>query len=107
MKNFLILSALIVFNQLYAQIPQGYYNGAAALSGIPLKAALHGIIDNHLKLPYTASTTDVWDILKETDKDPNNPSNVILFYTGWSVNAAQEWNNSMYGPNPMEILAQQ
>ena len=35
----------------------------------------------------------MWDILKETDRDPNNSDNVILIYTGWSVNAAQEYNS--------------
>jgi len=32
-------------------------------------------------------------ILIVTDRDPNNPNNVILLYTGWSVNAAQEYNS--------------
>jgi endonuclease I len=71
---------------------------------------LHNIIDNHTTYPYTASTNDVWDILKESDRDPSNPENVILIYTGWSVNAAQEYNDgagwslSMFGQNHMVIL---
>jgi len=52
---------------------------------------LHNIIKGHTTFPYTAGTTDVWDILKVSDRDPSNPANVILFYTGWSVNAAQEY----------------
>lgn len=70
-----------------------YYKAAFNLSGEELKAALHNIIDNHIEYPYTASSTDVWDLLKETDKDPNNPDNVILIYSGRSVNAAQEYNS--------------
>jgi endonuclease I len=76
-----------------AQVPEGYYNQAHNLSGEELKSALHEIIKGHKSFPYTSSNTDVWDILKETDKDTVNPENVILFYSGWSVNAAQEYNN--------------
>lgn len=77
---------------LFAQVPSGYYNAASGLTGTQLKAALHNIIDDHSEYPYSSSNTDVWDILKESDKDPNNPNNVILFYTGWSVDADQEYN---------------
>ncbi len=76
----------------FGQIPQGYYSSANGLSGEALKAALNDIIDNHTVFPYTSGSTDVWDILKETDKDPNNPNNVILLYTGWSVNGSAEYN---------------
>ncbi|RYM35735.1 ribonuclease [Brumimicrobium glaciale] len=76
----------------YAQIPKGYYNSAEGLKGTNLKAALNDIIDGHVKFPYTSSNTDVWDILKETDKDTIDPSKVILLYTGWTVDAAQEYN---------------
>ena len=77
----------------YAQIPEGYYNGTENLSGEALKTALYNIIKGHTEFPYTDSGTDVWDILKETDKDTVNPDNVILLYTGWTANAALEYNN--------------
>ena len=77
----------------YGQIPNGYYNGMDTLVGNPLKVALHNIINEHYEFPYTSSATDVWDMLKQTDKDPNDSNKVILFYTGWSVDAAQEWNS--------------
>ena len=95
MKN-IYLSLLLFFFLTaitFAQIPAGYYDPAAGLTGDELKAALHNIIKNHTSYPYTDATTDVWDILKESDRDPNNSENVILIYTGWSVNAAQEYNN--------------
>ena len=75
-----------------SQVPNGYYNSANGLTGIDLKSALNTIIKNHIEYPYTSSSTDVWDILKETDKDPNNPNNVILLYSGWSKNGNQEFN---------------
>lgn len=92
-KLTLLFTLFICVNQLIAQIPAGYYDTANGLTGDVLKSALHNIIDDHTTYPYTSSSTDVWDILKESDKDPNNSNNVILFYTGWSVNAAQEYNS--------------
>ncbi|MDB4584414.1 endonuclease [Draconibacterium sp.] len=76
-----------------AQIPDGYYNSVIGKSGESLRFALHKIIKDHIEFPYTNKNTDTWDILKETDRDTINQDNVILFYSGWSVNAAQEYNN--------------
>lgn len=68
-----------------ANIPAGYYDSISGLTGEELKAALNDIITNHTEYPYTSSSeTDVWDILREADEDPNNPDNVILFYSGFS-----------------------
>lgn len=80
----------VVFS--FGQIPAGYYDSANELEGDALKDALNNIIDNHIEFPYSSSGTDVWDILKVTDRDPNNPNNVILLYTGWSVNGPAEYN---------------
>lgn len=71
----------------------GYYKNAFGLSGQTLKDSLHSIISGHTEFPYTSPSTDVWDILKVTDRDPNNPDNVILLYSGASVDAAQEYNS--------------
>ena len=79
---------------LSAQIPTGYYDSALGLADGDLKYALNQIIDNHTEFSYTSSSIDVWDILKETDRDPNNSDNVILIYSGISINAAQEYNNA-------------
>lgn len=76
-----------------AQIPNGYYSGTGGLKGNSLKSQLHQIIDGHTEFPYTSSNTDTWDILKQTDEDSTNVSNVILIYSANSVNAAQEYNS--------------
>ena len=86
-----LVCATIVATNVLCQIPAGYYNSAEGQSGSELKNALHLIIDDHTEFSYTSSSTDVWDMLKETDKDPENPNNVILLYSGVSVNAAQEY----------------
>lgn len=59
---------------------EDYYETAEGLQGEALKAELHEIIDDHRQLTYS----QVWDALKVTDEDPNNPNNVILLYTGES-----------------------
>ncbi len=70
-----------------------YYQSALGLGDDSLKAELHNIIDGHTTYPYSSSSTDVWDMLKETDKDTNNADNVILLYSGRSVDGDQEYNN--------------
>ncbi len=84
---------LFLFPVLLSAQPVGYYQPAFDLAGPALHQALHDIIDQHATYPYTSSQTDVWDILKVTDRDPNNPSQVLLLYCGESVDADQEWNN--------------
>ncbi len=94
--RFFIIISLFLFQvniNLISQIPDGYYDGTESLGGEDLKTALYNIIKGHTEFPYTSTSTDVWDILKETDQDTINSENVILLYSGWSVNAAQEYNN--------------
>ncbi|MEK3993970.1 endonuclease [Psychrobacillus sp. FSL K6-2365] len=55
-----------------------YYKDAIGKEGQVLKTALHEIIDDHTELSYD----QVWVALRETDEDPNNTNNVILFYSG-------------------------
>jgi len=85
---------LLIFPILsFAQIPVDYYLTAENYADDALKYELNQIIDNHIEFTYSSTSTDVWDILKETDKDPSNPNNVILIYSGISVDAAQEYNS--------------
>lgn len=94
MKATYTLIFLCFIVQGFAQIPTGYYDSAKGLTGDDLKSALHNTIKGHTEYPYTSSSTDTWDILKETDRDTSNADNVILFYSGWSINAALEYNNA-------------
>ena len=52
---------------IFAQIPNGYYDDAAGLSGAPLKSALFGIIDNHDVQSYGS----IWIHFESTDPKPN------------------------------------
>ena len=89
-KILIIISLLILTTIVYSQIPEGYYDGTEGLTGDDLKSALNNIIDNHTELSYTG----VWNALRDTDEDPENADNVILFYTGWSVSNSgyPTWN---------------
>lgn len=51
-----------------AQPPAGYYDSAEGLSGQPLRAALHNIIDNHSPITYAA----IWNAFTSTDATPGN-----------------------------------
>ncbi|MDJ0839892.1 MAG: endonuclease [Acidobacteriota bacterium] len=95
---------------LFAQIPAGYYDSATGLTGNALADALHEIIDDHLRFPYTASTTDTWDIVEAKDEDPNNSNNIISIYkneskaksdhaqgSGW--NREHSWPKSLGFPD--------
>lgn len=92
MRRILGILLLLGTSVSMAQIPSGYYDAAQGKSGADLKAALHNIIKGHTEYPYSSSSTDTWDILKETDVDPNNASNVIGLYSAFSMNAAAEYD---------------
>ncbi|WP_196887455.1 endonuclease [Aureivirga sp. CE67] len=77
----------------FSQAPTDYYFSAHGKTGEDLKTSLYHIIKDHTEFSYTSSSTDTWDILKEADKDPENEDNVILIYSGRSVDAAQEYNS--------------
>ncbi|MEQ8473795.1 MAG: endonuclease [Marinoscillum sp.] len=71
----------------HAQAPAGYYSSASGLSGNALKTELNDIIDGHTEYSYG----DLWDLLKVTDRDPNNSNNVIGIYSRFSMDAAAEY----------------
>ncbi|MCZ2257582.1 endonuclease [Sporosarcina sp. G11-34] len=66
-----------------------YYKEAMGKSGPALKAALHEIIDGHKELSYS----EAWEALRETDEDPKNVNNVILFYSGESRSKTRNGGN--------------
>lgn len=68
-----------------------YYRGAEGLSGQELKNLLNNKIKGHYTYGYSSTT----DLLKKTDEDPNNPLNVILFYTGRSE-PKSSYNNQIW-----------
>jgi len=63
--------------------PAGYYNATSGKTGNELKEALHQLISDHVDYSYNQSKF----IINYSDADPENPSNVILFYTQRSQSA--------------------
>jgi endonuclease I len=80
MKNY-TLSILICFSYLVTAQSNNYYETCNGLEGEELKEELHNIIKDHTSFSYTTTKS----ILRESDEDPNNPSNIILLYTGNSI----------------------
>ncbi|WNH08447.1 endonuclease [Thalassobellus suaedae] len=82
MKNLFIytltfLCAISSFGQI-----QSYYNGLDLTNtGEDLFLELSTRLKStHISIPYTSTATDTWDVLKQAEEDPNNPSNVLLIY---------------------------
>ncbi|MDE0960391.1 MAG: endonuclease [Planctomycetota bacterium] len=95
---------LLSTGPLQADPPPGYYNPANGLAGEALRQALHSIIDDHQRFPYTSSATDTWDIVGAADEDPANLANVINFYRNTSVpwsaqNTSNGWNREHTWPS--------
>ena len=61
--------------------PNDYYETCNGLEGEELKEQLHNIIKDHTSFSYTTTKS----ILREADEDPTNPGNIILVYTGNSI----------------------
>jgi len=85
MKQFYILFLFISsigFSQ-QAYYSNGVNNVDFNLTGLALKDALTIKISNNTTfLPYTSGAFDTWDALMQTDVNPTNSSEVLLFY-GW------------------------
>ena len=68
-------------NDYYSTITPG-------LTGTALRAAIHNLIKNQTKYPYTDNSSpnaiDVWKMVKAGDEDPNNSNNVKCIYSGIS-----------------------
>ena len=55
--KYIIIISIFLFSSLYADIPEGYYDGTVGLTGEDLKTALHDIIDNNTNTNYNATST--------------------------------------------------
>lgn len=85
-----------------------YYAQVNTSSPAQLRCSLHETIDNHTAFPYTASTTDTWDILNLADEDPVNTGAILDIYrnatytkiTGGqgAYNREHTWPNSLGFP---------
>jgi endonuclease I len=117
---FLYLFPLVI----RAQIPQGYYDPAAGLTGIQLQQALHDIIDDHVTVDYsnlytyfamTDMKTDstVWDMYSD---NPGGSPPYIYYYVpgdqcgnyaaeGDCFNREHAWPKSWFGGDIMPMYS--
>jgi endonuclease I len=87
----------------------GYYAGINSSSASALRSGLHALIDDHTRLPYTASSTDTWDVLDRAEQDPLNTARILDIYKNASYakaaggnnfyNREHTWPNSLGFPN--------
>ena len=91
MKNyfpcFLLIAAVTLLSFSGIAQPIGFYNGTESKTGDALKQVLHDKINNHVDFSYNQAKY----LINYSDADPDNPMNVILFYSQISRNA------SLYG----------
>lgn len=91
MKNyfpcFLLIVAVTLLSFSGIAQPIGFYNGTESKTGDALKQVLHDKINNHVDFSYNQAKY----LINYSDADPDNPMNVILFYSQISRNA------SLYG----------
>ncbi|OUU24806.1 MAG: hypothetical protein CBC13_03020 [Planctomycetia bacterium TMED53] len=102
--GFCLLTVVVFSTVVSADPPPGYYSTASGLSGESLRLALHEIVDDHQRIPYTSSATDTWDALGVCEQDPANPSRVITVYRNTSVlwseqNTSIGWNREHTWPS--------
>ncbi len=91
------------------------YAGVDASSQAALRSTVHAALHTHLRFPYTASTTDTWDILNLAEQDPVDPGSILDVYkneifakiTGGTgaYNREHSWPNS-YGFNNDETASE-
>jgi len=81
----------------YGQIPSYYNNVNINLSGQSLKNELSNkVINTHTN--FLSYSSEVFDVIKQTDRDPNNSSRVLLMY-GFNDNDNDSSNDRTRGVN--------
>lgn len=88
----------------------GYYARVNTSTASQLRCSLHETIKGHTAYPYSASTTDTWDILEIADEDPSSATRILDAYrnrsfvkgseragtgTGITYNREHTWPNSL------------
>ncbi|MFY9341701.1 MAG: endonuclease [Planctomycetota bacterium] len=78
-----------------AQPPTNYYAAVVTTSASLLRATLHAVIDDHTRFPYTATSTDTWDILELADQAPGSTTQILDLYKN-ALYTKQGGGNTFY-----------
>ena len=92
--SIVLLSLLCATSAMASDPPAGYYGSVDTSSQAALRASLHAVIDDHLRRPYTSSSTDTWNVLEAAQTDPNDASRVIDIYRNASYVKVSGGNNN-------------
>jgi len=97
--RYMVQTTVYVLEDYAFEINMEYYMAAINLDGDVLKVTLNNIINENFEGKLYG---DARDILQESDEDPNNPDNVMLVYTGYSVDSTWDsgvtWNREHVWP---------
>lgn len=80
---------------LSAQAPPTYYSTVNTTTPALLRSTLNAVIDDHTKIPYTASSTDTWDVLEVADQAPSSSTQILDLYKN-ALYSKQGGGNSFY-----------
>ncbi|MBK9471590.1 MAG: hypothetical protein IPO18_04815 [bacterium] len=84
-RSFVVMISLLAAAAAQADAPVGYYDAVDATTPATLRATLHTVIRaGHVKIPYTAASTDTWNVLELADQDPLNSGRIIDVYKNTS-----------------------
>ena len=89
----LFVGALLV-STASAQAPANYYVSVDPATPASLRVPLHEVIDDHTRFPYSAGSTDTWDILEAADEDPADPGRIVDVYRNASYPKFGKGNDS-------------
>ncbi len=73
--------------------PGEYYASVITTGASVLRSSLHEVIDDHTRLPYSATTTDTWDVLEFADQDPLDATRILDIYKNASYAKAGGGND--------------
>jgi endonuclease I len=79
-RPILAVMMILVAGLALADPPAGYYDSVDLNNTETVRATVHDIIDNHIKIPYTSTATDTWNVLELADQDPNDSGRIIDVY---------------------------
>ena len=94
LKKTTLLLVLIYSYSILAQIPDYYSSIDFNQDGTSVRVQLSNLIINthHTFIPYTSSSTDTWDIIRDSDLEFENSNDVLLIY-GYDDNDEQFIND--------------
>lgn len=111
LKSALMIGALVLMvgGAALASAPAGYYDTVNESDASTMRVTVHNVINDHTKIPYTAATTDTWDVLETADQDPNDSGHILDVYKNTSYpkygggndfyNREHSWPKSYGFPN--------